>query len=265
MSLSPAQLAARDGKLTASAIGCLMTGDAEKITNLWRFMVGDPSFEDRDWEHFWPARLGHATEALNLEWWEYDTGRPLSRQGEVVMHPVFPWASSTLDAFDDGLVGPVDAKHVGGFETLDTIRARYLPQMTWQMDCTGTKRSALSVIQGAKEPVAVTIEWDAEYSAELWRRAEAFMRCVEDLMPPIPLAPVTAPVPAIREVDMTGNNEWAFHAGYWLENRSLAKTFENSVKSLKGMVPADAAKCFGHGLRIDRSKNGALSIKEFQA
>ena len=262
MSLSPEQQRLREGRLTASVVGPLMTGEADKLLNLWRLMVGDPDFVDRDWDRYWPARLGSVTEALNLDWYAETTGRPVTRRGEVVIHPRHDWAAATLDGFDDGLTGPVETKHVGGFEPRAAIIARYLPQVTWQMDVTDTKRAALSIIEGAKEPVVEIIEWDAAYSTELWRRAEAFMECVRSLTPPVAIEPVAASVPAVKEYDFTGRNEWAAHAGAWLDNRSAAKTFEGAVKAIKSLVPADAARCHGHGVEIVRDRANRLSIKE---
>ena len=52
-----------------------MTGDADKILDLWRFMVGDPDHVEPDWAHIWPVKLGETTEALNLSWYQYKTGR----------------------------------------------------------------------------------------------------------------------------------------------------------------------------------------------
>lgn len=262
MALTPEQQRLREGKLTASAVGALVSGDPEKIMDLWRFMVGDPNREEPDWQHIWPVRLGEASETVNLEFYEYRTGRALARRGEVVMHPKHNWACATLDAFDDGLVGPVDAKHVGGFETRETIVARYAAQMHWQMDVTGAKRSALSIIEGAREPVIEPVEWDADYSAELWRRAQAFMEAVWSLAPPITMPAIEAPVEAIRKYDFTGRNEWAASAATWLETADAAKKFEKATKTIKTMVPADAAVCFGHGVIVTRNRANALFVRE---
>ena len=60
--LSPAQIAARDGKLTASAVACLMSGDADKILNLWRELTGDPSYVPEDLSDIWAVQLGSHTE-----------------------------------------------------------------------------------------------------------------------------------------------------------------------------------------------------------
>jgi len=178
------------------------------------------------------------------------------------MHPHYEWACATLDGFDDGLVGPVDAKHVGGFEKREAIVSRYTAQLFWQMSVTGTTRSALSIIEGSKEPVVEVIEWDSDYAVELWDRAKAFMECVWSLVPPVALPAVAAPVAAIREVCMENHNEWAVHAGVFIETYAAAKKFEKANKGIKSLVPSDAAKCFGHGVIATRNRAGALYIRE---
>lgn len=128
--LTEAQLRARDGRLTASRVAALMTGDEAKILDLWREMVGDPAWTPEDLSGVWPVQLGIATEALNLEWYARKHG-PLTRQGEVVIHPTADWAVCTLDGFDAALPGPVECKHVGGREPLERVLERYQPQLHW--------------------------------------------------------------------------------------------------------------------------------------
>src|SRR5690606_22031019 len=180
-------------------------------------------FVPEDLSDVWPVQLGTCTEALNLEWYTRRTGRPLTRQGEVVLRPGFDWAACTLDAFDVEKQAPVEAKHVGGFEKHDAIIARYMPQMHWQMLCTETKRCMLSVIEGAREPIIDEIEFDGAYASELWDRAWKFMQCVWNLVPPVEFAPVAAPVKAQKTYEMTGNNQWGAGAVTWLTTRQAAK------------------------------------------
>jgi hypothetical protein len=180
----------------------------------------------------------------------------------VVICPRADWAACTLDAFDEELCGPVEAKHVGGFEPRERIVARYTPQTTWQMICTGTKSVALSIIEGAREPAIEIGVLDTAYADELWRRAEAFMNCVWNLTPPVALPPVVAPVAPERwrELDMQGSNAWASYAADWLETRDGAKKNEKSAKDLKALVPADCGRAHGAGIQCKRSKVGALTI-----
>jgi predicted phage-related endonuclease len=262
--LSPAQIHARDGKLTASRVACLMTGDEAKIMNLWRELVGDPAFIPEDLSDVWPVQLGAHTESLNLEWYEKRTGKPLSRQGEVVLHPDHDWAAATLDGWDDDLKAPVEAKHVGGFEKTPVILERYAPQVHWQMIVTGAKQCAMSIIEGAREPIIEIVEKNEAYAIELWARAEQFMECVNSLTPPVILAPVAAPVKAEKTYDFTGNNKWAAEAATWVTTRQAAKDNAAADKAIKSLIPADAIKCHGHGITASRSKAGALSIRELK-
>lgn len=261
--LTPTQQKAREGKITASAVACLMTGDEEKILNLWCELVGDPEYKPVDLSGVWPVQLGSFTEPLNLDWYERKRGREVSRRGEVITHKQIPWAACTLDGWDAELSAPIECKHVGGREALATIIERYQPQVQWQMIVTGAKICLLSVIEGANEPVIEEIPFDEDYATELMTRAKAFMRCVETLTPPVDLklAPVAAPVKAEKAYDMQSNNAWASSAFAWLETKDAAKKAKDSEKALKELVPADAKRCFGHGIEISRNRAGSLSLK----
>lgn len=260
--LTEAQLKARDGKLTASRVACLMSGDDAAVLNLWRLMIGDPDAVEEDLSDVWVVQLGSATEALNLDWFERRTGAVVTRRGEVVVHPEADWAACTLDGWDANIPGPVEAKHVGGREPLERIVERYQAQLHWQMIVTVAARCALTVIEGSNEPVVEIIDRDEAYAAELWQRACAFMACVRSLTPPVALPAVEAPTLPSRVVDFTGSNKWGSEAASWLETKDAAKRNEAASKALKGMVPADALRCHGAGVEIKRDKAGRLSLKE---
>ncbi len=264
MALSTAQIAARENKLTASRVAALMTGDEAKIMDLWRCLVGDPTYVEPDLSNIWAIQLGVATEALNGLWYERKTEHPLTRQGEVVVHPTADWAACTLDAWDELLPGPFEAKHVGGREATSTIIERYQPQLHWSMLITGAQQAALSIIEAANEPIVEIIPLDADYAAELWARAEAFMACVWSLTPPIAQAAVAAPVKAERIVDMeeAGSNEWAEHAATWLANRAGKLLADGAEKSLKALVAPDVARAHGYGVVVSKDRAGRMSLRE---
>jgi len=256
--LSPAQIQARDGKLTASRVACLMSGDEAEIMNLWRELCGG-EFEEADLSGVWAVQLGSCTEGLNLDWFERKHG-PLSRRGEVVIGP-HDWMAATLDGWSDLHGCPVECKHVGGREDFDVIRARYMPQMTWQMLVTGSERCALSVIMGANEPVMEFVDKDDAYAAELMARAAAFWLCVQMLTPPCAVPAIEPPVKPVKVYEMQESNAWAVHAATWLTTKTAAKDFAASEKEIKSLVPADAAKCIGHGITVNRDRAGRLSIR----
>jgi hypothetical protein len=80
MPFTPEQSAARKGKLTASVVGALMSGDEAKIMQLWRRLTEDPSYRDEDLSDVWPVALGLVTEQLNLDWYERRTDHPVLRR-----------------------------------------------------------------------------------------------------------------------------------------------------------------------------------------
>lgn len=182
--LTPEQLKARDGKLTGSVVGCLMSGNLDKQIALWRELVGDPDFKRDDLRGVWAVQLGSETEQLNLDWYERKTHHEVTRRGEVVDHPNIKWAAATLDGYDSVLGIPVEAKHVGGYEPRATIVERYRPQCHWQMIVLGSDTCALSIIEGARAPVIETIEMNVDYAETLLGRAARFMQHVWRMVPP---------------------------------------------------------------------------------
>ena len=260
--LSPAQLEAREGKLTGSRIAALMRGDPQPIMQLYLEMIGEATPEDLS--HIWAVRLGEATEPLNLNWYQEKNGITLLRRGEVVVHPTLPWAAATLDGWDSILNCPIEVKHVGGREPFEVIIDRYQPQMQWQMEVAGAVQCGLSVIMGASEPIVEYIPRHLEYAIEMVKRGERFMRSVRTRTPPVVLPAVPAPADASKIYDMTGNNTWAGSAADWLENKDAADVCKNAEKILKSIVPEDAKKCHGHAVQITRDRAGRLSLRQAQ-
>jgi predicted phage-related endonuclease len=257
--LSPSQIEKRKGKLTGSRVSCLMTGDKEKIMQLYLEMTNQAEPENLD--HIWPVRLGEATESLSLEWYERKSGCVLSRRGEVISHSTHNWAAATLDGYDPNLKCPVECKHVGGREPLEIIIDRYQPQCQWQMFVTNTFQCALSVIMGANEPIVEYIDRDDAYIAEMVKRGEEFMLCVLLRRPPVDLEPVPPPADATKIIDMNGNNHWCANAFEWISTKDASDSCKEAEKVLKALVPADAKKCFGYGVRITRDRAGRLSLR----
>jgi hypothetical protein len=257
--LTEEQREKRRGRLTASRIGILVSGDADAVYSLWAQMRGqEPEDDLRD---VWAVRLGEATEQLNLEWYERTFKRALSNHGTVVVHPREPWAA-TLDAWDAAVSCPIEAKHVGGREPLEKIINRYYPQCTWQMGMTGASQCALSVIMGADKPVVEFIPFDIPYANELKLRARQFMVHVIAGTEPVVRPPPPLPVIPIKDYDMSTSNEWCNHAVIWLENVVQARLAKDAEASLKALVPDDALSCTGAGVQIKRNRAGSLSLKQ---
>lgn len=258
MALSEAQLAARRGKLTASRVAALMSGDSQRISHLYREMVGEA--EPEDLSGIWAVALGAFTEPFHLDWLERKYG-PLTRRGEVVVSAEYDWAAATLDAWSDSRACPFEAKHTGGFEPFEIIVARYFAQTHWQMIVTGARQCALSVILGAKEPTVEFIDFDEEYAGELMRRAIDFMERVRLRQPPPSQEPLEPPVVS-KTYDFTGNNTWANEAFDYLRTLEDKRKNESAASALKSLVPGDAKLVTGHGVSITRDRANRLSLRE---
>ena len=259
--LSPEQIKARAGRLTASRVGVLMSADASAIFSLWLEMTSDPRFTPEDLSQVWAVRLGECTEPLALDWYAMK-GNPVSRRGEVAIHPVENWCAATLDGWDDILQCPIECKCVGGREPLEVIIDRYSPQLHWQMFVTNAKMCALSVIFGGNQPIVEYIDADADYILELVSRGRQFMSFVERRIPPVILPPAPSPIIALKIVDMDDDPAWKQAAEQWLQSFGAAQTARDSEKILKSLMPEDAIKATGAGVQITRDRVGRLSLRK---
>src|SRR6266436_5977236 len=263
MALTDAQRLAREGKLTASRVAPLMTGDKAKIMAVWRELCGDPTYEEEDLSEIWAVQLGATTEGLNLDWYERTTGRILSKRGDVVVHPDYDWAAATLDAFDTLIPGPVEAKHTSGFEKVDTVLQRYQPQIHWQMEVTQTRKCAFSVIEGGRQPRVEIVDYDKAYADELMARALRLMEHVWNITPPVEMEPMELTrISRMRDYNMTGDNRWASYATDWLANKESREKFEKAEKSIKEIVPNDASSAIGYGVIARRDRANRISIRD---
>jgi hypothetical protein len=259
MTLTAEQQAKRAGKLTASRIAVLMTGDEAGIMRLYQELIGEIPPENLD--DVWAVQLGAVTEKLNLDWFERKNNCILKARGEVIQHRTLSWAAATLDGYWIEGCCVVECKHVGGREPIETLIDRYQPQMQWQMECTVTTRCALSVIMGANEPIVEFVDRDTAYTFELVARAKSFMACVQMRIPPLEMAPLPPPANATKIRDMEGNNVWANHAEIWIGTRRSSEINKDSEKILKRLVQPEDKKCFGHGVQITRDRAGRLSLR----
>ena len=259
--LTAEQIAARAGKIGGSDIGIIVGGDRIKIDKLWREKIGESQPDDLSKK--WVVYRGSHTEQMHLNWIEQVEQQSIIRRGDSIEHYRYDWAMCTLDGWVKELECPIECKWTNGNEPfVPVILDRYTPQCQWQMEMTGADQCALSVIMGAAEPVVDFIKRDADYAGLLLERAHLFIQHVRNKTPPVDLQAVPLPVDATREVDMTGNNEWANQSGIWLDLRDSAAAYDDAAKILKSLVPADAKRCFGHGTVITRNRLGHLSLRE---
>jgi hypothetical protein len=95
MSLSPEQIERRKKYVGASDANIIMSGDAEKILNLFRIKRGEQ--EPEDLSRVLPVQMGSFTEPLNIRWFELESGKTVVDQGLEIFSDEFPWLMATLD------------------------------------------------------------------------------------------------------------------------------------------------------------------------
>jgi predicted phage-related endonuclease len=260
--LTNEQRARRAGKVTASFIPSLMAGDERRMLSEWQRLVGHPDFTEEDLSANWAVAFGCFIEPVALDWHERKTGHALTLRGDWVQHSDHPWLGATLDAWREHDSSVIDCKAPGAYRNLDEVRSYYCSQVIVQRACLNADRAALLIVHGGAEPVEYEATWPESYEAEVWQRIHWFWGRVETLQPPCAIPAVKGPVPAIRTVDMQGNNSWASAAGEWLGHKAAAGRFNDSVKIIKSLLEPDVMKAFGHGISATRSRAGAVSIKE---
>lgn len=304
MALTKEQKAARAGKLTGSSIGVLMDGDEEAVLNLYYELTEDPRYVHENLTGAWPPQLGSHTEIFSLHWYALKKGygplvktaltytdedgalvttpmelypNHLIKLGAVLVHPQYPWAAATLDAWDDELKLCIDCKHCGAHRKIPDVLKKYAPQMHWQMFVTGTKKCILRVILGAAEPVDYTIVWDDFYWATLWSRAQSFMDKVKNKS--LVSAPSAPPVEAkaqvevvMRKIDLreiggdavmpNWGPEMQLQLDAWLETVDAMKMNDEATKKVKELLPSDVGHLIHEGVQVTRSKTGAVTIKK---
>lgn len=211
-----------------------------------------------------PVQMGSWTEGLNRLWLARAIAMEVS-DGVSKIHRVHDFMRANLDGTTpDG--GIVECKHVNSFTKFEDALTRYYPQLQHNIAVADAPFLYLSVFFGSDKHVWQKIDRDEPYIAQLIEAERAFWTHVVMDVPVIEAKAVAgaAPVVALREVDMTGSNSWAKHAGDWLMLKDQAKDFEKAGKELKTLVEADVKRAHGHGIEICRDGRG-LTIKEVKA
>ena len=254
----------RRSGIGGSDANVILSGDEERIVQLWREKRG--LAEPEDLSCVLPVMLGNWTEAFNRQWFERETGLLVGDVGASLVSRDLAWRRCTLDGFVKLKQAVFEAKHTGAFSKSDDVLKRYMPQLQHNMAVTGADLAILSVIYGNHRWEIHEVAADWLYQEELLIAETRFWHCVVSgevpIPPPVPVPP--RPV-GTREMCLEGNNAWAAAANDWLECRGAAKRHAVAATTLKGLVEADVARAFGHGIEIRRSKAGALSIQELLA
>ena len=238
----------------------IMGGNPEKLIKLWREKREEA--EPDDLSDILAVQMGSFTEPFNAAWFEKQTGETIEGRGDIAQHPKHDFMRCTLDgrvidAF--GMRYVWEAKHCGVRSTDAEIFERYVPQLTHNTLCDGACGAYLSAFKGNGDWIMFQYDLDQTYADALIEAETRFWECVRTGEPPAPLPLPPAPKPkGVVEYSMAESNAWASYAADYLETEMAADRHDIAKKALKELVPADASKCFGHGLVINRDKRGAL-------
>lgn len=265
LGLTPEQVAARRLGIGGSDARIIAEGTDEERYHLWQVKRG--LIEPPQILKPWDAAVRHTLEPLILDWYERETGRPLTRRGESVVAPGYPMIRCLLDGYDAELRKPIDAKALNLYtpDAWEWCVSHYRWQIVHQMICCDAEAGALHVSLGMKEPRAVEIAYDEWAAAEYIGRCREFWGYVESGKEPPGAPPLPPPAQKIeyRTVSMEGNNRWSMYAADWLASGQAAKLFDASVKGIKAMIENDVGEASGHGIIVKRDKRG-LAIKEMK-
>ena len=260
--LTPEQVLKRRDGIGGSDANIIMSGDQARVHGLWEVKTGQA--EPEDLSRVLPVQMGTWTEPLNRHWYTLTTGNEVTRVGEQVADFDLDWMRCTLDGEVRAEAAVFEAKHVNAFAKIEEVAQKYMPQLHHNMHVCGLYRSILSVFVGTLKHEILTVEADPFFTANLIEAETYFWHCVTTMTPPGEIKIEASPErPALlRTVDMTGRNEWASLADDWTRHKSAAGHFETAAKGLKSLIEFDVGEAFGHGVKISRAKNGALTVRE---
>ena len=263
MALTPEQQAFREYKMTASFLPYLMAGDVERMVSEFQRLVGDPAYVEVDLSNAWPPSFGSYVEPFAIDWHQKKTGFELIDRGKWVDHPELDFIGSTIDCrrpVPDNRV--IDCKAPMRWTKLEKVLDFYPSQLVIQKACVKAASAALLVVHGGDEPVEHEITWDDAYENEVWSRVNWFWQRVTSLQPPCAIPAAKAPIPAIRQVDMSSSNTWCAFAETYFATQDAAKAHADAKTGMKELIEPDVARAFGHGIIASRSKTGAITFKK---
>src|SRR5262245_37421857 len=239
-----------------------MGNDEAALLNLWQEKRGEVEPYDRSSNLI--VQLGIATEALNRQWYERNTGRVITEVQRRVQHPVIRFLAATLDGIVEGTGAVFESKFMLPWSFSEEAAAqKYIAQLQHNMWVTNARTAVLSIITGGGKWVELTIPADSLYQHLLLTAEKKFWRCVESGEPPrlFLSEPPRVRIEAVRIVDMSASNSWAEFAGIFRRTRGAFLEHENAKAELKALMPEDAREAIGYGVRAKRSKSGAVSFE----
>src|SRR6516164_8086626 len=244
----------------------IMGSDEAALVHLWREKRGEADPEDLSGNLI--VQMGAATEELNRNWYQRNTGRSVRDVQRRVKHSAISWMAATLDGIVEGTEAVFEAKFRLPWSFSEAAAAeKYMAQVQHNMWVTNARTAALSIITGGGKWVEISVAADPLYQHLLLTAEKKFWRCVQfgDTPRLFGVEPPRPRIEAVRSVDMAASNAWAEFATLFCSTRSASLEHERAKTELKGLMPEDAKEAFGHGVRAKRSKAGSVSFEVIAA
>jgi len=261
----------REGKVSASIIRYIL-GSVDSQEKAKRILTGNQTKEEiAEVENNPRVMIGTVTEGINKVLLE-NTLKIEVLNVEPFTHPDNPIHTAS----PDGIVAKefcdvptlIECKHTSNFTSVDTLHARYYPQLQWQLYVTGYELVILSAIYGNdyRLPDSVTyVERNEEYIAEMVNKVDAWYErhiindepIVDDVA-----APQFIPLDQRKDYDYSTNNEWVNHSINFVMSKEQHDLHIKSKKELKNLIPNDAKTVFGGGVELKVGKSGRTTFKE---
>jgi predicted phage-related endonuclease len=244
----------------------IIGNDEGALRRLWREKRGEVEPEDLSGNLI--VQLGRVTEDLNRRWYEAKTGEIITDIQRTIRHPTVRWMGATLDGRVQSTEAVFEAKFMLPWYFSEQAAAeKYMPQLQHNMWIVAARTAVLSVITGGGKWVEIKTHADPLYQHLIVTAERKFWRCVESGEPPrlFGVDPPKPRIEAVRIVDMTSSNAWAEFAAIFAQTQPAHLDHEKAKAGLKTLMPEDAQQAFGHGVRAQRSKSGAISFELLKA
>ena len=144
--LTQQQQTARADGVGGSDANIILSGDTDRIRDLWLEKRGEAS--PPDLSDKLPVMLGCWTEPFNRQWFEQLTNEKITGVGKSFRCTRYNWRRCTLDGIIQSTGTIWEAKHTSAFAKPEEVLERYMPQLQHNMAVTGHQQAVLSVIFG---------------------------------------------------------------------------------------------------------------------
>ena len=260
----------RKGKVSASIIRYIL-GSVDSQEKAKRILTGNQTKEEiAEVENNPRVMIGTVTEGINKVLLENTLNIEV-----LNIEPFFHQDNPIHTASPDGVVAKefcdvptlVECKHTSNFTAVDTLHARYYPQLQWQLYVTGYELVIMSAIYGNdyRLPDSVTyVERNEEYIAEMVSKVNTWYKkhiindepIVDDVA-----APQLIPLDDRKIYGYATNNEWVNHAMNFVESKEQHDLHITSRKELKNLIPNDAKTVIGGGVKVNIGKTGRVTMQ----